>query len=119
MLAQLTSLKMSSPSLTSWRLSIAATRTTQWSWPPADLEPAVQEVAQPWEPRFVPQETVLETVRCLSSRKPMRLNHDVGQRRHGPRVLSHGAQPDAMSGGIKAAATTQPADAEGQEHVDG
>ena len=40
-----------------------------------DLEPAVQEVAQPWEPRFVLRETVLGTVRCLLRRKPTRLKH--------------------------------------------
>ena len=79
----------------------------------------MQEVAQPWEPPFVPRETVPETVRCLSSRKPMRLNHDVGQQRHGPRVRSNGAQLDAMSGGIRDAATIQSAEEEGQEPVDG
>ena len=74
----------------------------------------MQEVAQPWEPRFVPQETVLETVRCLSSRKPTRLKHKgVDHLRPSHRVLSRGAQPDAMSGGIKAAATTQTAEEEG------
>ena len=78
----------------------------------------MQEVAQPWEPRFVPQETVPETVRCLSRRKPLRGDH-VGQQQHFLPVLSNGAQPDAMSGGIKAAACTQPADGEGQEPVDG
>ena len=80
----------------------------------------MQEVAQPWEPRFVPRETVPETVRCLSSRKPTRLKHEeVVHLQHSLQALSRGAQPDAMSGGIKAAATTQPADEEGQEHVDG
>ena len=100
-------------------LSIAVVRTTRSSWPPADLEPAVQEVARPWEPRFVPRETVPETVRCLLSRKPLRLDHSVGQQQHVLPVLSSGAQPDAMSGGIKAAATTQPAEEEGQKLVDG
>ena len=96
-------------------------RTTQSSWPPADLEPAVQEVAQPWEPRFVPRETVPETVRCLLRRKPTRLKHEEvgGHYQHSPRVLLHGAHPDAMSGGIKAAATTQPADKEGLGRVNG
>ena len=85
-----------------------------------DLEPAVQEVAQPWEPPFVPRETVLETVRYLSSRKPTRLKHgEVGHLQHSLQVLSGGAQPDAMSGGIKAAATTQTAEEEGQERVGG
>ena len=79
----------------------------------------MQEVAQPWEPRFVPREIAPETVRCLLSRKPMRLNHNVGQQQHVLPVLSSGAQPDAMSGGIRAAATTQNADGEGQEHVGG
>ena len=85
-----------------------------------DLEPAVQEVAQPWEPRFVPRETVPETVRCLLSRKPTRLKHEeVGHWQHSLRVLSVGAQPDAMSGDIKGAATTQHAEEEGQEPVGG
>ena len=84
-----------------------------------DLEPAVLERVRPWEPRFVPRETVLATVRCLSSRKPARLVHEVGQQQHCPRVLLRGAHTDAMSGGIRAAATTQPADKEGQERVGG
>ena len=79
----------------------------------------MQEVAQPWEPRFVPRETVPGIVRCLSSRKSLRLNHNVGLQQHFLRVLSSGVQLDAMSGGIKAAATTQPAEEEGQELVDG
>ena len=80
----------------------------------------MQEVAQPWEPRFVPRETVPGTVKYLSSRKPTRLKHkEVGHLQHSHRVLLHGAQPDAMSGGIKAAAIIQPADEEGQEPVDG
>ena len=85
-----------------------------------DLEPAVQEVAQHWEPRFVPRETVPETVRCLLSRKPMRLKHEeVGHMQHSPRVRSNGARLDAMSGRIRAAATIQSADKEGQERVGG
>ena len=84
-----------------------------------DSEPAVQEAAQPWEPPFVPRETVPATVRCLSSRKPTRLDHEVTQQQHCPRVLLRGAHTDAMSGGIRAAATTQPADKEGQERVGG
>ena len=85
-----------------------------------DLEPAVQEAAQPWEPCFVPREIVQETVRCLSSRKPTRLKHkEVDHLQRSRRVLSRGAQPDAMSGGIKAAATTQPVEEEGQGPVDG
>ena len=79
----------------------------------------MQEAAQPWEPRFVPRETVPATVRCLSSRKPTRLVHEGGQQQHCPRVLLRGAHPDAMSGGIRAAATTQLADEEGQERVGG
>ena len=84
-----------------------------------DLEPAVLERVRPWEPRFVPRETVPATVRCLSSRKPTRLVHEVGQQQHCPRVLLRGAHTDAMSGGIRAAATTQPAGEEGQERVSG
>ena len=80
----------------------------------------MQEVAQPWEPHFVPRETAPETVRCLSSRKPTRLKHEeVGRMQHSPRVLSSGAQPDATSGGTRDAVTTQPADVEDQELVDG
>ena len=80
----------------------------------------MQEVAQPWEPRFVPRETVPETVRCLLSRKPTRLKHEEsGHMQHSPRVLSSGAQPDAMSGSIRDAATTQHAEEEDQELVDG
>ena len=80
----------------------------------------MQEVAQPWEPRFVPRETVPETVRCHLSRKPTRLKSKMaGLMQHSPPVLPRGAQPDAMSGGIRAAATTQPADKEDQELVDG
>ena len=80
----------------------------------------MREVAQPWEPRFVPRETAPGTVRCLSSRKPTRLKHkEVGRMQHSPRVLSSGAQPDAMSGGTRDAATTQSADKEEQELVDG
>ena len=77
------------------------------------------EVAQPWEPRFVHRETVPETVRCLLSRKPTRLNHDVGQQQRCLQVFSSGAQPDATSGDIRAAATTQSADEEDQERVGG
>ena len=85
-----------------------------------DLEPAVQEVAQPWEPLFVPRETVPETVRFLSSRKPTRLKYEkVGHMPHSPRLLSSGALHDAMSGGTRAAATIQSAVEEGQELVDG
>ena len=79
----------------------------------------MQEAAQPWEPRFVPQETVPATVRYLLSRRPTRLKHNVGQQQHCLPVLLRGAHADATSGGIKAAATTQPADDEGQEHVGG
>ena len=85
-----------------------------------DLAPAVQEAARLWEPNSVPRETAPETVRCLSSRKPMRSKHEeVVHMQHSPRVLSSGALPDAMSGGIRDAATIQPADEEGQELVDG
>ena len=79
------------------------------------------EVAQPWEPRFAPRETVPETVRCLLSRKPTRLKYkDVGQQQHCPRVLSSGARGAvAQCDGARAAATTQSADEEGQEHVGG
>ena len=80
----------------------------------------MQEVAQPWEPHFVPRETAQETVRCLSSRKPTRLKHEeVGHMQHSPRVLSSGVLHDAMSGGIRDAATIQSVEEEGQELVDG
>ena len=67
----------------------------------------MREVAQPWEPRFVPRETVPETARYLSRRKPRRLNPDVGRQQHWPQVLSSGAHPDAMSGDTQDAATIQ------------
>ena len=72
----------------------------------------MQEVAQPWELRFVPRETVLENVRCPLSRKPTRLKQDkVMQQQQNPPVLSNGARVQgALSGRIKAAATTQPAE---------
>ena len=79
----------------------------------------MQEAAQPWEPPFVPREIVPETARCLLSRKPMRLNYNVGQQQHFLPVFSSGAHTDVMSGGIKAAASIQTADEEGQERVDG
>ena len=101
-------------------LLIAVIQTTQSSWPPADLEPAVQEVAQPWEPRFVPRETVPETVRYPLSRKPTRLEQEaVGQQQHSTRVDYRGAHADAMSGSIKPAATTRLAEIKGQEPVGG
>ena len=85
-----------------------------------DLEPAVLERVRPWEPRFAPRETVLAPVRCLLKRKPgMGLKLEVGPQQHCPRVLLHGAHADAMSGGIRAAATTQPADEGGEEPVGG
>ena len=117
--ARLTSLKASSPSRTNLWLSIAVVRTTQSSWQPADSEPAVQEVVQPWEPRFVPRETALEIVKYLLRRKPMRLNPDVGQQRHWPQVLSNGAHPDAMSGGTRDAVTIQCATGREAEHAGG
>ena len=77
----------------------------------------MQEAAQPWEPHFVPRETVPETVRYPLSRKPLsrkptRLKQDkVMQQQQNPPVLSNGARVQgALSGRIKAAATTQPAE---------
>ena len=73
----------------------------------------MQEAAQLWEPRSVPRGTVPATVRCLLSRKPLRIEHNVDyQQQHVPRVLLHGVQPDAMSGGAKAAVTIQSAEKE-------
>ena len=76
----------------------------------------MQEAAQPWEPHFVPQETVPETVRCLLSRKPTRLKQDkVIQQQQSPHGLSAGARVQgALSGGIKAAASIQLAEIKGQ-----
>ena len=94
-------------------MSIAATRTTRWSLPPADEEPAVLEAAQHWVPLFAPRGTVLANAKCLLSRKPLRIEHNVDyQQQHVPRVLLHGVQPDAMSGGAKAAVTIQSAEKE-------
>ena len=78
----------------------------------------MQEIARPWEPRFVPRETVPETVRCLLRRRPLRGDH-VGQQQHFLPVLSSGAQPDAMSGGLQDVVTIQSADEEGGEHAGG
>ena len=81
----------------------------------------MQEAAQPWEPHFVPRETVPETVRCLLSRKPTRLKQDkVIQQQQSPRGLSKVARGQgALFGRIKAAAITQAAEKEGQEPVGG
>ena len=70
----------------------------------------MQEAAQPWEPRFVPRETVLATVRYPLSRKPTRLeNKEDHQKQQGPHGLSDGARLAATSGGTKAVVTTQSA----------
>ena len=84
-------------------------------------EPAVQEAAQPWEPRFAPQETAPATVRCPLSRKPplMTIKHEGLQQQRCPQVLSNGVRPVVMSGGIKAVVTIQSADRKGQERVGG
>ena len=67
--------------------------------------PVVQEAVLPWELRFARQETVQETVQCLLSRKPTRLQHAVDRMRQNPRVNSNGALLDAMFGSIRAAVT--------------
>ena len=83
------------------------------------LVQAVQEAAQPWVPRFVPQEIALETVKC-PLRKKLRIRClDNGLQQHGRRLLSSGAHPDAMCGGTKAAATTQAVKREGPGPVGG
>ena len=70
----------------------------------------MQEAAQPWEPRFVPRETVPVNARYPLSRKPTRLeNEEDGQKQHGPQLLSDGARLAATSGGTKAVVTTQSA----------
>ena len=90
--------------------SIAATRTTRGNWQNADSEPAVQEVAQPSVPRFVPRETVPATVRYPLSRKPTRLeNEEDHQTQQDPQLLSDGARPVATFGGTKDVVTTQSA----------
>ena len=85
------------------------------------LEPAVQEAAQLLVPRFVPRGTAPETARCLlrRRRKATKLKHVVGHMQHNPRANSNGALPAATFGSIKAAATTQSAEEEDQEHVGG
>ena len=66
------------------------------------------EAALLLEPHSVRRETALVTVKCLLSiRKPTRLQHVSGLMLQNPRVLSNGAQPDAMSGKLKAAVTIQ------------
>ena len=102
---QLISLTTSSPSSMNLCWSIAATRTTRWSLPPAVSEPVVQEAVQPWVLRFARRETVPEAVRCLLSRKLMRLQHAFDRMRQNPRVNSNGALLDAMFGSIRAAVT--------------
>ena len=84
-----------------------------------DVEPVVPANVQPLEHRFVPQGTVLVNVRYLLRRKTMTtLQRNVWHRQHDDhmrqnlRVLSSGAQPDVMSGGIKAAVTIQSAEKE-------
>ena len=121
MSVRLNSLTMSSLSTTNRQSSIAVIQTTRLSWPPADLEPAVQEAAQPWEPCFAPRETAPATVRCLLSRKPpmMTIKREGLQQQRCPQVLSNGVRPVVMSGGIKAVVTIQSADRKGQERVGG
>ena len=80
-------------------------------------EPAVLEAALPWVPHFVQRETVLAAAKCIICRLT-RLKPD-WHIRHNLPVNSDGAQPDAMSGGIKVVVTTQSAAEEGQEHVGG
>ena len=82
-----------------------------------DGEPVVPANVQPLEHRFVPQGTVLVSVRYPLKRKTMTtLQRNVWHRQHDDhmrqnlRVLSSGAQPDVMSGGIKAAVTIQSAE---------
>ena len=80
------------------------------------------EAAQHWVPLFAPRGTVLANAKCLLSRKPLRIEQEVSQLRQNPQVLSSGAQPDVMSGGIKAAVTIQSAEKEvavTKERVDG
>ena len=82
-------------------------------------EPAVLEAALPWVLHFVQRETVLAAAKYLiCRRKPARLKPDCHMRHNLP-VDSNGAQPDAMSGGIKVVVTTQSAAEEGQEHAGG
>ena len=74
----------------------------------------MQEAAQPWEPCFVPQETVQATVRYPLSRMPTLLEHDEDrQQLQNLQVLTDGARPDAPSGGTKAVVTTQSANRRG------
>ena len=67
--------------------------------------PVVQEAVLPWELRFARRETVQETVQCLLSMKPTRLQQAVDRMRQNPRVNSNRALPDAMFGNIRAAVT--------------
>ena len=73
------------------------------------------ENVRPLEPRFVPRETAPASVRYLLSRKPEK--H--GRYQLSPRVLSHGAQPDATFGGTQDVVTILCADEKGEEHVGG
>ena len=71
------------------------------------MAPAVLEAVLLWVRHSVLRGTALETVRCPLSKKPENV---VGQQQHSPQVLMHGAQPNAMSGVIKAAVTIQSAE---------
>ena len=69
--------------------------------------PVVQEAVQPWELRFARRETVQETVQCLLSMKPTRLQQAVDRMQQNPRVNSNGALLDVTFGSIRAAVTIQ------------
>ena len=83
------------------------------------LVQAVQEAAQPWLPRFVPQEIALETVKCPLRKKLGIQRPDNGLQQHGRRLLSSGAHPGATSGETRAAATTQFVKRKDQERAGG
>ena len=73
------------------------------------LDPAALGAARAWAPRSVPRGTVAETARFLLKQQT-RLKRANYHWLRCPRLLSNGVLPNAMSGDIKAAATTQTAE---------
>ena len=73
------------------------------------LDPAALGAARAWAPRSVPRGSVAETAQFLLKQQT-RLERANYHWLRCPRLLSNGVPPNAMSGDIKAAATTQTAE---------
>ena len=87
-----------------------------------DSVPAAREPAQPWEPFFVPQGTVLAAVRCLLRRRRRPRRPQAGDFPQAPLSLrrpTDGVHPGAMFGKRKAAVTTQIAKRKDQKNAGG